>query len=92
MAKAIERGEERRLREPPATAIEYHSADRSFRISFASRPDVLLPVKHFPELADLSDQELASMTLELQGEALCLEEKDLHISVHGLVEVVEKHG
>jgi hypothetical protein len=46
---------------------------------------VSLPIKNYPELASLQDSELNALELGFGGSAICLEARDLHISIAGLV-------
>jgi hypothetical protein len=44
-----------------------------------------LPVKNHPELARLTPAELKRLELGFGGSALCLQTRDLHISIAGLI-------
>ena len=58
---------------------------KSLLIGFADNSAVVLPVKNYPELAKLKRVQLENLALGFAGSALCLEEKDLHVSIAGLV-------
>lgn len=68
-----------------ATAVQYLPAFESLLIGFADQSAVVLPVKNYPELAELSTTELERLTVGFGGAALCLDERDLHVSIAGLV-------
>ena len=85
LAKAIERGRARRSQRLQATAVQYLPARKCVLIGFADQSAVALPVKKYPELAALSSSELENLALGFGGSALCLEERDLHVSIAGLV-------
>lgn len=85
IAQAIERGRLRRNPDLRATGVRYLPALQSLLISFADQSAVALPVKNYPELAALSLIDLKQMAVGFGGSALCLEERDLHVSIAGLV-------
>lgn len=85
LAQAIERGRLRRAPDLHATGVRYLSTLRSLLVSFADQSAVALPVKNYPELAALRPAELKHLAVGFGGSALCLEERDLHISIAGLV-------
>jgi Protein of unknown function (DUF2442) len=85
LAQAIERGRQRRSQGLHATSVAYLPALQSLLIGFADQSAVALPVKNYPELAELSAAELTRLALGYGGSALCLEERDLHVSIAGLV-------
>ena len=58
---------------------------QSLLIVFADQSAVSLPIKNYPELASLPQGELKALELGFDGSALCLEARDLHISIAGLV-------
>jgi hypothetical protein len=55
-------------------------------IGFADQSAVALPVRNYPELAELSPVELDRLTIGFGGSLLCLDERDLHVSIAGLVQ------
>lgn len=84
LRRAVERGRQRR---PAlhASAVQYLADSQSLRIGFSDLSAVVLPVKNYPELAQLSCTQLERLVLGFAGSALCLEEQDLHVSIAGLV-------
>ena len=84
LRRAFERGQQRR---PAlhASAVQYLADSQSLRIGFSDLSAVILPVKNYPELAQLSHAQLDRLVLGFAGSALCLEEQDLHVSIAGLV-------
>ena len=82
---AIERGEQRRRLALQARTVRYVHDSKSLLIGFADNSAVVLPVKNYPELARLKRAQLDSLALGFAGSALCLDEKDLHVSIAGLV-------
>lgn len=84
LGRAIALGHARRsgLR---ASAVQYMRALKSLLIGFADQSALLLPVKNYPELAKLSTPELGRLSVGYGGSALCLDERDLHVSIAGLV-------
>ncbi|CDG82399.1 DUF2442 domain-containing protein [Janthinobacterium agaricidamnosum] len=68
-----------------ATTLHYLPEQKRLLIGFADDNALALSTKNYVELADLSDAELKRMTLGLSGTALCLDERDLHMSITGLV-------
>lgn len=84
LRRAVERGRQRR---PAlhASAVQYVADSQSLRIGFSDLSAVVLPVKNYPELAQLSPAQLDRLVLGFAGSALCLEEQDLHVSIAGLV-------
>lgn len=85
LERAIARGRKRRDEGLHATAVQYLRALKSLLIGFADQSAVALPVKNYPELAELSATELERLALGYGGSALCLDERDLHVSIAGLV-------
>lgn len=83
--RAIERGKQRKNKGVHAIAVSYESAPPALRVSFADHTAVALPVKNYPELAALSVNELKGLEVGFGGSALCLDKRDLHISIAGLV-------
>ena len=86
LAEATERARQRKSPGLHATTLHYLPAFESLLIGFADQSAVALPVKNYPELVALSATELAQLTLGFGGSALCLDERDLHISIAGLVQ------
>lgn len=84
LAQAIARGRKRH-QGLHATAVQYLSTRKSLLIGFADQSAVTLPVKNYPELAELSTAELNHLVVGFGGSARCLEARDLHVSIAGLV-------
>jgi len=85
LEQAIARGRKRRSQGLHAIAVQYLPVLQSLLIGFADESAVALPVKNYPELAELSIAELEQLTVGFGGSALCLDERDLHVSIAGLV-------
>ena len=85
LAQAIERGRKKRSEGLHATAVQYLPSRKCLLIDFADQSAVALPVKNYRELVKLSANELDHLTVGFGGSALCLEERDLHVSIAGLV-------
>lgn len=83
--RAVEKGNLRAQCEPHATNVRYVPDSRSIALEFSDSTAVLLPIANYPELAPLSSNELARLTLGFGGTALCLEERNLDIAIAGLV-------
>jgi hypothetical protein len=85
LEQAIVRGRKQLSQGLHATAVQYLPAFKSLLIGFADQSAVVLPVKNYPELAELSTIELEHLAVGFGGAALCLDERDLHVSIAGLV-------
>ncbi|MRW88609.1 DUF2442 domain-containing protein [Duganella sp. FT80W] len=85
LARAITKGKERRNSGLRAKGVRYLPEFKALAISFADQAAILLPVKKYSEFADLSIGELNRIEIALNGSALYLEERDLHVSIAGLV-------
>ena len=85
LTHAIERGHKRGGDGVHATSVKYVPSLKSLLVSFADHSAVALPVKNYPELASLTSANLNKLTLGFGGSALCLEDRDLHVSIAGLV-------
>jgi hypothetical protein len=85
LARAIERGKGRKNSGVHATSVSYASKLQALLVGFADQSAVMLPVKNYPELRSLSSAELKAFEIGFGGAALCLERRDLHISIAGLV-------
>ena len=83
--RAIERGKPRKNIGVHATSVNYVSKLHALLVGFADLSAVALPVKNYPELAGLSAAELKGLEVGFGGSALCLDKRDLHISITGLV-------
>ena len=85
LRRATERGQQRRPLALHASVVRYVADSQTLTIGFSDQSAVVLPIKNYPELAQLSPAELACLTLGYGGSALCLDEHDLHVSIAGLV-------
>ena len=85
LAQAVVRGRKRMDQGVHATAVRYVPALKSLLVGFIDHSAVVLPVKNYPELADLARADLEAFTVGFGGSALCLDARDLHISIAGLV-------
>ncbi len=82
---AIERGRQRRAAGLRATAVRYLADLKLLLVGFADDSAIALPVSNYPELKQLSRKELEGLELGFAGSALCLNAKDLQVSIEGLV-------
>lgn len=87
--QAIERGRKRADAGVHATSVQYVALLQSLLISFADQSAVSLPIKNYPELAALTDDELKGLELGFGASALVSETRDLHLSIAGLVSASE---
>jgi hypothetical protein len=85
MEEAVARGTLRRRQSMHAVDLAYLPESEALRIGFADHSAVILPLGIYPELAALSLEERVLLTLGYAGSAVCLEERELHISISGLV-------
>lgn len=85
LAQAIVRGKKRHGQGLHATVVQYLPALNSLLIGFPDQSAVVLPVKNYPELTELSTDELNHLAVGFGGSALCLDARDLHVSIAGLV-------
>jgi len=85
LQQAIQRGRARQRQGVHATDVHYLAVRKLLLIGFADHCALALPVNNFPELASLSLPELKRLSIGLGGCALCLEERDLHLSIAGLI-------
>lgn len=81
--EAIERGQLRHKSGLQVTAVTFQ--DACLTIRFEDGTGVLLPVKLFPEFDGFEAEDFAGLTVGLSGTALCNEEKDLHVSIAGMI-------
>jgi len=85
LARAVDLGRKRRSTTPHAKGVRYLPEFEALAVSFADKAAVLLPVKKYAELARLSLAELGRVEVGFGCSALCLGERDLHVSIAGLV-------
>ena len=85
LTQAIAHGRKRHGQGLHATTVQYLPVLKSLLIGFVDQSAVVLPVKNYPEFAELSTDELSRLTVGFGGSALCLDTHDLHVSIIGLV-------
>ncbi|ALM84819.1 DUF2442 domain-containing protein [Bordetella sp. N] len=85
LARAMDRGSKRRVSQLHAVAVQYVVAFKALLVSFADGSAIVFPVANYPEFAALSKRELDSVEVGFGGSALCLDSRDLHVSIDGLV-------
>lgn len=85
LTQAMKRGQLRANAGVHATGVQYVPVLKSLLISFIDHSAVALPIQNYPELAALNETELHALELGFAGSALCLETRDLHVSIAGLV-------
>lgn len=85
LTQAMERGRLRASAGVHATGVQYVPVLKSLLISFVDHSAVALPIQNYPELVALNEAELNALELDFGGSALCLEIRDLHVSIAGLV-------
>jgi len=83
--EAVAKGRARTLTSVHAIALRYLKSLRAIELDFADRTSITLPIEKYEELASLSHDALSRLELGLGGSALCLGERNLHISIAGLV-------
>jgi len=85
LARAVERGGKRRMPGLHATAVQYVVDFKALLVGFADGSAIAFPIANYPEFADLSKRELGEIEVGFGGAALCLDSRDLHVSIAGLV-------
>lgn len=83
--QAMTLGRQRRGADAQAIQVRYLPALEAIAVVFADRTAILLPIDNYPEFTTLSTAELGRLEIGYAGSALCLEERDLHVSIAGLV-------
>lgn len=83
--QAMTLGRQRRGADVQAIQARYLPALEAIAVVFADRTAILLPIDNYPEFTTLSTAELGRLEIGYAGSALCLEERDLHVSIAGLV-------
>jgi hypothetical protein len=89
LAVALANGVSRRACTLQAATVQFLVDFQALMIGFSDRTAVLLPVAHYPELAELSTTELNQLELGFAGSALCLESRDMHLSIAAMVSASE---
>ncbi|MBW9335440.1 DUF2442 domain-containing protein [Herbaspirillum aquaticum] len=85
LEQAMALGRQRSRSGLQATRVTYLPSLEAIAIGFADKTGILLPIDHYPEFSTLSTAELGRIEIGYAGSALCLEERDLHVSIAGLV-------
>lgn len=85
LTRATEAGRKRTGHGFHATAVQYVPQLGSLLFSFMDNSAVALPVSNYPELTDLDEFQLQSLSLAFGGSTLYLESHDLHVSIAGMV-------
>ncbi|MHB8948029.1 MAG: DUF2442 domain-containing protein [Rhodoferax sp.] len=87
--QAIKLGRKRAGAGVHATSVQYVALLQSLLIGFADQSAVSLPIKNYPELAALTDDELKGLELGFGESALVSEARGLHLSIAGLISASE---
>lgn len=87
--RAIDQGGKRDTPNIQATTLRFMGELNALAIGFADQTALLLPVANYPELRELSVKELEQIELGFGGKAVCLEHRDLHISISGMISASE---
>jgi hypothetical protein len=83
--EAIARGSEPARCQPHAITVRYLAERRAIQLDFEDSTAIILPVKDYAELVDLPLDELNGLSLGFGGSALCLPQRDLYVSIAGMV-------
>ncbi len=81
--EAIESGELRRRSGLNATTVIF--LDPCLAVGFEDGSGVLLPVKNYPEFDGFETEDFAGLKIGFAGAALFHEDKDLQVSIAGLI-------
>jgi hypothetical protein len=81
--EAIESGEARRRAGLNATTVIF--LDPCLAVGFEDGSGVLLPVKNYPEFDGFETEDFAGLKVGFAGAALFHEDKDLQVSIAGLI-------
>jgi hypothetical protein len=84
-AKAIERGREATDTEFVAKSVRYVADRDALEIVTSSNAGFLIPRQWIGALRDVEVEDLARLEVWPDGSAIEIEDRDLHISVHGLL-------
>ena len=87
--QAIDQGRKRNAPNIQPTTLRFLSELNALAIGFSDQTALLLPVANYPELRELSVKELEQIELGFGGKAVCLEHRDLHISISGMISASE---
>lgn len=81
--RAIERGKSRPGGGLKATAVTFQSP--CLAVSFEDGSGILLPVGNYPEFDGFEIEDFDGLEVGFSGSAICHEDKDLHLSIAGLI-------
>ncbi len=87
--QAIDQGRKRNAPNIQPTTLRFLSELNALAIGFSDHTALLLPVANYPELRELSVSELGQMELGFGGKAICLDHRDLHMSISGMISASE---
>lgn len=87
--QAIDQGRKRNAPNIQPTTLRFLSELNALAIGFSDQTALLLPVANYPELRELSVSELGQMELGFGGKAICLDHRDLHMSISGMISASE---
>lgn len=85
LTEAIHKGRKRSQCILHATSVRFLGDLNAVAIGFSDRAAILLPVDNYTELRDLTPDELDGIELGFAGSALCLEHRNMHVSIAGLI-------
>lgn len=83
--RAVALGRSRHRGSIHAQSLRYLPDTRALMIIFSDQTAIVLPVENYSELATLTGEELQQLSLCFAGSALCLNDRDLHVSIAGLM-------
>jgi len=81
--EAIQRGQVRHKGGLQATSVTF--VEPCLAVGFVDGSGVLLPVQHYPEFDEFDVEDFADLKVGFSGTALCHEDKDLHVSIAGMI-------
>lgn len=87
--QAIDQGRKRNAPNIQPTTLRFLSELNALAIGFSDQTALLLPVANYPELRELSVSELGQMELGFGGKAICLDHRDLYMSISGMISASE---
>jgi hypothetical protein len=87
--QAIDQGRKRNATDIQPIMLRFLSELNALAIGFSDQTALLLPVANYPELRELSVTELGQIELGFGGKAICLEHRDMHMSISGMISASE---
>lgn len=85
LQRAVALGRSRHRGSIHALSLHYLPDTRALMITFGDQTAIVLPVENYAELTALTERELQQLSLCFAGSALCLNDRDLHVSIAGLM-------